>query len=400
MTPGGRKPPHHPYLNLCGHTPINGATSCVNYIGKTMSQCSVIGGLPLPHSNSRPPHINPRHRARIVYLLAVLLVAMAPLFAFTTTAAKACACGCSVFDVGGGLLPQENDHGGRVFIEWWHADQNQNWIGSSKGSAAANSDKRLVTDWYTAGFMYMFNREWGVMARLPYVNRSFTTDTGPPGGIQTFNSRDFGDLEVTGMYTGFSQDLSTGVMFGLKLPTGVYTAQGLDRDTQIGSGSTDLILGAFHRGLITGDNAWQYFTQIRWQQPFLYRGAVNPDTGLVELYKPSYQVDGAAGVLYNNLYNVLGFDKITPLVQIIASHRGHDRGEAADPFNSGFDRLMFSPGIEFTKVLDEANNRVLKVYFDVEIPFYYRTNASVNDAGSEGQLIAPYLFKLITSYNF
>jgi hypothetical protein len=55
--------------------------------------------------------------------------------------------------------------------------------------------------------MYMFNREWGVMATLPYVNRAFTTDTGPPSGVQTFNSRDFGDLEVMAMYTGFSQDL-------------------------------------------------------------------------------------------------------------------------------------------------------------------------------------------------
>jgi hypothetical protein len=358
-----------------------------------MSQCSVIGGLPLPHSNSR-------HRARIAYLLAMLFVAMAPLFALTTTAARACACGCSVFDVGGGLLPQENDHGGRIFFEWWHANQNQNWVGNSKASAAANLDKRLATDWYAAGFMYMFNREWGVMARLPYVNRAFTTDTGPPDGVQTFHSKDWGELELTGIYTGFSQDLSTGVIFGLKLPTGTYTAQGLDRDTQIGSGSTDLILGAFHRGIITGDNAWQYFSQVRWQQPFLYRAAVNADTGNLELYKPSYQIDGAVGILYNNWYNVLGFDKITPLAQIIGSTRGRDRGEAADPLNSGFDRLMFSPGIEFTKVLDEPNNRVLKVYFDVEVPFYYRTNAGVNDAGSEGQLIAPVLFKMITSNNF
>ena len=194
--------------------------------------------------------------------------------------------------------------------------------------------------------------------------------------------------------------MSTGVIFGLKFPTGTYTAQGFDRDNQIGSGSTDLILGAFRRGMITGDNAWQYLSQVRWQQPFLYRAAVDPDTGNLALYKPSYQLDGAVGVLYNNWYNVLGFDKITPLAQIIGSHRGHDRGEAADPFNTGFDRLMFSPGIEFTKVLDEPNNRVLKVYFDVEIPFYYRVNGSVNDAGSEGQLIAPVLYKLVTSYNF
>jgi hypothetical protein len=341
-----------------------------------------------------------RRIAPVITFLATLIAAFVPLLGFPTTAARACACGCSVFDVGGGLLPQENDHGGRVFFEWWHANQNQNWIGNSKGSADANLDKKLVTDWYTAGFMYMFNREWGVMARLPYADRAFTTDTGPPTGVQTFNSRDFGDLEVMGIYSGFFPDMSTGVTFGLKLPTGVYTANGLDRDTQIGTGSTDLILGAFHRGMISGDNAWQYFSQIRWQQPFLYRGAVDPSTGNFEVYKPAAQIDGAGGIVYNNLYNVLGFDKITPLVQIIASHRNHDSGDAADPLNSGFDRLMISPGIEFTKVLDEPNNRVLKVYFDVEIPFYYRTNAAVNDAGSEGQLTAPVLFKMITSYNF
>ncbi len=355
----------------------------------------------IPRPNPSPPAAPSRRpTASIATLLAALIIALVPLVAFTTTAARACACGCSVFDVGGGMLPQENDHGGRVFFEYWHSDQTQNWIGNAKGAAEANTDKRVNTDWYNVGFQYMFNRDWGVMARLPYANRGFTTDTGPPGGVQTFNSKDFGDIEVMGMYTGFFKDMSTGIMFGLKLPTGVYTANGLDRDTQIGSGSTDLMLGGFHRGMITGDNAWQYFAQAIWRQPFLYRASVDPNTGNLALYKPGYQVDGAAGILYNNWYNVLGFDKITPLGQIIASHRDHDRGDAADPLNSGFDRLMISPGIEFTKVVDEANNRVVKFYVDVEVPIYYRTNAAVNDSGSLGQLIAPYLLKAVASYNF
>jgi len=348
------------------------------------------------------PQRRPASRRRIapvITFLATLIAVFVPLLGFTTTAARACACGCSVFDVGGGLLPQENDHGGRVFFEYWGSVQNQNWIGNAKGPAAANTDKNVTTSWYNVGFNYSFNRDWGVMARLPYASRSFTTDTGPPGGIQTFNSKDWGDLEVMGMYTGFFPDMSTGVMFGLKFPTGAYTAPGLDRDTQIGTGSTDLLLGGFHRGLITGDNAWQYFSNAVWRQPFLYRSAANLDAGVVEVYKPGYQVDGAIGILYNNWYNVFGFDKITPLGQIIASHRDHDRGDGADPLNSGFDRLMISPGIEFTKVLDEANNRVFKFYIDVEVPFYYRTNAA-NNAGTEGQLISPYLLKIISSYNF
>jgi hypothetical protein len=194
--------------------------------------------------------------------------------------------------------------------------------------------------------------------------------------------------------------MSTGVIFGLKLPSGNYTTPNFDRDNQIGSGSTDVILGAFHRGLITGDNAWQYFAQVRANIPFLYRATINPDTGLNELYKPGYQIDGAAGIVYNNGYNILGFDKIAPLLQVIGSHRVHDKGEAADPLNTGFDRLMISPGVEFTKVLDEANKRVGKLYFDVEIPFYYRVNAGLNPDGSKGQLIAPVLTKVIASYNF
>lgn len=372
-----------------------------NRIGDTMS--TTITSTPAPTRR----HRNGRIAVATITFIATIMLAVVPLIGFTTTVAHACACGCSVFDVGGLGAPQEQDHGGRVFFEFWSGDQNQNWVGTSRAPAALNSDKQVNTQWYNVGFEYSFNRQWGVMVRAPYVNRAFTTETdfSFPGQIQTFRSSDLGDIEVMGMYTGFFNDMSTGVIFGLKLPSGTYTAPGFDRDTQIGSGSTDLILGGFHRGLITGDNAWQYFYQATWRQPFLYWDAADPqgffdgNPGVVQSYHPGMQVDGAAGIIYNNWYNVLGFDKITPLGQVIISHRNADSGTGSDPFNSGFDRVMLSPGIEFTKVLDEANNRVLKTYFDIEVPIYYRTNAA-NNAGTEGQLIAPYLIKLVTSYNF
>jgi hypothetical protein len=255
------------------------------------------------------------------------------------------------------------------------------------------------------GFSYNFNRDWGVMVRIPTVNRTLTTDTGPFAGVVPFNSKDVGDIEIMGMYTGFFKDMSTGIIFGVKLPTGTFNAPGIDRDTQIGSGSTDLLLGAFHRGLLSGDNAWQYFSQIMWRQPFLYESAADPqgffdgNPGVVQTYFPGAQIDAAAGIVYNNLYHVLGLDKITPLAQVIVSHRDHDTGTGSDPYNSGFDRVMLSPGVEFTKVVDEANNRVVKLYADVEFPIYYRANAA-NNAGTEGQLVAPYLIKVVASYNF
>ena len=363
------------------------------------------------HIATSPSPARPRPRGRVAAALIAFVVptvlAVVPLVGAGTAAALACACGCSVFDVGGLESPQEQDHGGRIFFEFWDGDQTENYIGSSRASNAANTDKEINTQWYNVGLEYMFNRQWGVMVRVPTTDRTLTTETDAafPGQIQSFNSSSIGDIEVMGIYTGFFSDMSTGLEVGLKLPTGTFTAPGLDRDTQIGTGSTDLMVGGFHRGMLTGDNAWQYFAQVMWRQPFLYQDAADPqgffdgNPGVVQSYHPGMQVDGAAGIVYNNLYNVLGFDKITPLGQVIVSHRNADSGTGADPFNSGFDRVMLSPGIEFTKVLDEANNRVLKTYFDIEIPVYYRANAA-NNNGTEGQLVAPYLIRVVTSYNF
>jgi len=376
------------------------ASRRLHFIGATMF--STIANASLPARRRYAGRI----AAALMAFLVPAILSVAPLVGLTTTGALACACGCSVFDVGGLDTPQEQDHGGRVFFEFWSGDQTHNWVGSSKAAGFLNSDSKINTQWYNVGFQYSFNRDWGVMVRIPTVSRALTTDTAPIGpGSETFHSTDIGDIEIMGMYTGFFPDMSTGAIFGVKLPSGTYNAPGLDRDTQIGSGSTDLLLGGFHRGMITGDNAWQYFAQAMWRQPLLYQNAADPqgffdgNAGVVQSYHPGLQVDGAAGILYNNWYHVLGFDKITPLGQVIISHRDHDTGTGSDPLNSGFDRVMLSPGIEFTKVLDEANNRVLKTYFDIEVPVYYRANAA-NNAGTEGQLVAPYLIRIVTSYNF
>ena len=136
--------------------------------------------------------------------VAMLLLSSVTITSFTTTAAFACACGCSVFDVGGFDLPQEQDHGGRVFFEYWTSNQTQNYVGSSQAPGSLNTDKQIVTQWYNVGFSYNFNRDWGVMVRIPTTNRSLTTDTQTTQfGIATFNSKDIGDIEIMGMYTGF-----------------------------------------------------------------------------------------------------------------------------------------------------------------------------------------------------
>jgi hypothetical protein len=325
-------------------------------------------------------------------LSRILKAALIVLSCAAPHAAWACACGCSVFEVGTySLLPTENDHGGNVYFEWDYSNQNHNWSGTSRAPAANNSDKQLETNWYSIGIEYMFNRDWGLMAHLPSATRTFHTQDDPTEPVSVFKDTALGDAVIAAMYTGFSKDMSTGVYFGLKLPTGDFTAPGFDRDTQIGTGSTDLVLGGFNRGLITGDNKWQYFSQLRLQTPLAQQSAFDADLGTDGTYWPGTTVDGSVGIVYNGGYHIAGFDKIAPLIQLIGSYRARDSGTAADPVDTGYERVFISPAVEFTKVLDEKNATVMRVYADVEIPIYQNVNGN--------QIVAPALFKVVSSYS-
>ena len=53
--------------------------------------------------------------------------------------------------------------------------------------------------------------------------------------------------------------------FGVKLPTGSYSVDPdfVDRDTQIGTGSTDILLGGFYRGNLDRKPEWDWFAQVQ-----------------------------------------------------------------------------------------------------------------------------------------
>jgi hypothetical protein len=305
------------------------------------------------------------HRSHVQRLLtaAGLLLGLAP------TASLACACGCGVFDVGtSALLPTSN--GGTAFIEYDFMDQNRNWSGTSSAPSSANADKEIRTDFMTAGGQYMFNQDWGVMAKVPVWDRAFKTDSGS-GSIDSFEHAALGDIRLMGVYTGLSDDMSTGVIFGTKLATGDFTYANFDRDTQIGTGSTDALLGLYHTGDLTSDDAFVWYGQIMWDKPLASQGG----------YTPGSEIDGAVGVYYDNFIFSDG-TQITPILQMIASNRTRDGGINADPPNTGYNRLMLSPGVE-------AHIGNWKIYGDVEFPIYQDMNGN--------QLVAHQLFKFILS---
>ena len=103
-------------------------------------------------SKQKPARLRARVAAALIAFVGPTVLALAALVGASTEAALACACGCSVFDVGGLDTPQEADHGGRVFFEFWSGDQYQNYVGSSRASSALNTDKEINTQWYNVGF--------------------------------------------------------------------------------------------------------------------------------------------------------------------------------------------------------------------------------------------------------
>jgi hypothetical protein len=299
-------------------------------------------------------------------------VFLALLFSMLATGnAFACACGCGVFAVGtSSLLP--SGAGGTAFLEYDYMNQTQNWHGSSSAPAADNSDKDIRTDFFVAGLQYMFNRDWGLSLEVPYTNRLFITEDG--GALGSFHHSAFGDIRLMGMYTGFSDDMSTGVSFGLKFANGDYTYRGFDRDTSIGTGTTNLLVGVYHQMNLDADNTWTGFAQAHYDRAFDSRAG----------YRPGDELDTAAGVYYAG-WELGAKSSLAPVLQVLISDRWRDTGVASNNPDSGYQRVLAAPGLE----LDTGK---LKFYMDVEFPLYQNVNGE--------QLVAPRLYKFIMAYSF
>jgi hypothetical protein len=318
-------------------------------------------------------------------------------FAIAPGSALACACGCGVFDVGQISLPMTSDTGFSAWFRYSFMDQTQNWEGSHQALNADNGDKEIKTSFFTLGGEYMINRQWTVMAELPMFDRSFTstddgTIAGPAGSIYHAHDNALGDLQLMAVWTGLSPDMSTGLTFGIKLPTGDWHGPNgplggaeFDRDSLPGTGSTDLMIGGYHFGDITRDGKLSWFVQARYQIAVAEQGG----------YRPGNELDSAIGVVWQAAsFGREG--KVSPVLQVLDSWRLHDTQPQADPLNSGYERVLISPGVNV------RFNRRLSLYADVEIPVHQHFNSApnVDIEGASGQLSAPLLIKTEISYNF
>jgi hypothetical protein len=283
----------------------------------------------------------------------------------------ACACGCGVFEVGGSDMLAQGA-GTSVFFQASYLDQTDNWSGTSSAPAAGNDDKHIRSEFYDIGMQTMFNRQWGLTVQVPYTQRHFGTLDADSGAPMAFDHGAVGDIRITGMYTGFSADMSTGLTFGLKLANGDWKYPGFDRDVEIGTGSTNLLLGGYHQFRFGGaDGNWSGFAQALLDAPLHTQGG----------YRPGAELDAAFGA-YPDGWRLSNGVTLTPLLQGLVSLRRHDSGSAADPHSTGYSHLLAAPGLELRV-------KRLRVYADVEAPIWQNVNGD--------QLIAPWQARLTVS---
>jgi len=307
---------------------------------------------------------------------AALVLAITTVFLNSADVMACASCGCTLSS------DWENTQfsytpGLKLDLRYDYINQNKLWSGSKSISPTAASqvivngnpnevEQYTINNYLTLGIDYSMSHDWGVNIQVPYIDRKHSTlgmgsdgfTPVPGGGQYESHTKSIGDVKVIGRYQGFTAQCSFGILYGVKLPTGSYTETGsstdptapgpvpIDRGLQPGTGTTDIILGAYYSNSIGQD--WDYFASVLYQKALDYK----------DQYKPGDGVNLNAGLRY------AGFSVFAPIVQLNFREVRHDEGDNADQYNTGGTLLYFSPGIT------ASISTHVSVYVFAQVPIY------------------------------
>jgi len=273
---------------------------------------------------------------------------LALLAALPSTAVFACAsCGCSI-NSDWSAQGVSASAGWSLDLRLDDLNQNKLWSGTKAISAAAAAativpgtgdaaevEQYTHNHYLTATLAYSDGEAWGLSLGLPTIRRTHSTlgvgsdgaSFDPANGAYTSAASGLGDLRVVGRWFGFSDLHNIGLQLGLKLPTGQKNQLANDGVTpvdpglQLGTGTTDLIVGGYVFGDLAPD--WGYFTQATFQT------ALNHSTMAGGSYKPGDSVGLSLGVRYT------GLASFVTTLQLNARQAQVDSGAAADTYSTG-----------------------------------------------------------------
>jgi hypothetical protein len=307
---------------------------------------------------------------RSTLFCAALLSGAAPVFACAT-------CGCSLSsDAATGY---SNDPGWQASLQFDYIDQRQLRSGTHVVSAAeiaainnAGGDQEVEHDTVnrtlTFGLSYSPDADWGVRVLVPYVDRGHSTygsSSNPLDAAQLSGAKitGLGDVRLLATWQGLLPGHNLGLQVGVKLPTGRYggpDADGtgvtgrhptafrsgplsqqdspdnlVDASLQPGTGSTDLLLGAFYHQAVSREV--DAFVNLQYQAAVSERlHASGAD------FRPGNTIFVSLGARYQ------AAPGLVPQVQVNLSHKGADGGALADGPDSAGTTIYLSPGLAWS----------------------------------------------------
>jgi hypothetical protein len=264
--------------------------------------------------------------------------------------AHACAsCGCSLSAdaaMGYSAMP-----GWRLSIEYDYINQDQLRSGTQTVAgvpAGAELEHETVNQYVTTALSYSPNSSWNLTLLLPYVIRDHSTygtydPTQPLPELSRSFSSSIGDAKLILSYQGFLPTNNFGVQLGVKLPTGQYgtavdfhsgpnAGTPLDASLQPGTGSTDIILGAYYYQAISQN--FDAFINAQFQAAVKHR-MDQPGND----YRPGNSTNLSFGLRYE------ANPRWVPQLQINLLHKAPDQGALADVQNTAGSVAYLSPGL-------------------------------------------------------
>ncbi len=279
----------------------------------------------------------------------------------------ACAtCGCTLS--ADAAMGYSASAGWRANFEYDYLNQDQLRSGTSTVSGVPDGHELeydTLNRYLTVGLGYSPSANWSFDVRVPYVIRAHSTygnfdSTQPLPDLSNSRSSSLGDLKLIASYQGFLPTHNLGLQLGLKLPTGQYgtavnfydgpnAGTPLDASLQPGTGSIDVIVGAYYYQPISQD--FDVFANAQFQGAVQHR-LDQPGND----YRPGNAMTLSAGLRYE------ANPQWVPQLQLNLSHKDADQGALADVPDTAGTVAYLSPGLT-ARVLHN-----LHVYGFVQLP--------------------------------
>lgn len=280
-----------------------------------------------------------------------------------SAAAWGCAsCGCTLSAdaaTGYSALP-----GFRLTFEYDYINQDQlrrgtrtatpaEVVNNPTGADGGEIEKQTINRYLTLGLSYTVTPNWNVDVVVPYVDRSHTTygvheqpytpAQTAPDQVSGARFAELGDIKLIASWQGFLATHNLGLQLGVKLPTGRYgtavkfdsgpnAGEPLDASLQPGTGSTDVIVGAYYYQAISQD--FDAFVNGQFESAVTHR-MNEPGND----FRPGNLETVSFGLRYE------AHPTWVPQLQVNLTHKSPDQGALADLPDTAGTVAYLSPGV-------------------------------------------------------